>query len=509
MPGKSRYIVTIPTAVPQEAALGLPDIVAPLPEDRIVRQGQSGLHVVELTGEEAAELAYEGLVIEDDQELQLLLPMPGIGFRVEDAAGRNYSFQVVNETDKKPIDGVTIFIIGSGATYQATTGKDGKATVRVFERSVDGVIVSPAANFWSRVIALPGGSATITVQLTPLIPPGAGAWGREAVGLAEDFPFTGAGVKVAILDSGIAKHPDLAVAGGFNALDGEDSADFRRDENGHGTYCAGIIAGRNAKNGVLGVVPDADIYSVKVFPGGRLSDLLEGIQWCMENNMDVISISLGVPYPSQILAAKLAEVAAAGITLVAAAGNDGGPLIFPAANDAVMAVSAFGSTKAFPEDSAHGLRVSDLHNEECGLFVANFCNTGAQMAYIGPGVAVVSSVPTGHAAWDGTSAACSFIAGLAALVLCAYPEIKTGDARQWRAIHEILRASALNLSLPDAIQGAGIPQANRALTTPLLRREAIRQFALVRQEHQDRLGPLIAEIEQKQQDIRDLLAKAG
>ncbi len=509
MPGKSRYIVAISTAVPQEAALTLRDLIAPLSEDRIVRQGQSGIHVVELTREEAAELAYKGMVIEEDQELQLLFPMPGIGFRLEDAAGRNYSFHVVDSADKKPIDGVTIFIRGAGVTYQATTGKDGKATVRVFEKSVDRAIVSPAANFWSRVIDLPGGSAAATVQLTPLIPPGTGAWGREAVGLARDFPFTGAGVKVAILDSGIAKHQDLAVAGGFNTLDGEDSADFRRDENGHGTHCAGIIAGRNAKNGVLGVVPDADMYSVKVFPGGRLSDLMEGIQWCMENHMDVISMSLGTPYPSEIMASKLAEAAAAGIVLVAAAGNDGGPLSFPAGNDGVMAVSAFGSTKAFPEDSAHSLRVGDLHNEESRLFVANFCNTGAQMAYLGPGVAVVSSVPTGYAAWDGTSVACSFVAGLAALVLGAYPEIRTGDSRQSQAIHEILEASALDLSLPTAIQGAGVPQANQALTTPLLRRETIRQFALVRQEHQDRLQPLIADIEQKQQEIRELLAKAG
>ena len=326
--------------------------------------------------------------------------------------------------------------------------------------------------------------------------------------LTADFPFRGQGVKVAVLDSGVAQHPDLVVAGGYNTLDGEDTQDFRRDEKGHGTHCAGIIAGRTAAAGVLGVAPDAELYSVKVFPGGRLSDLLDGLQWTIDNGIDVVNLSLGMPAPSLQLALKLAEAGQQGIVLVAAAGNDGtSALSHPAADDGVLAVSAFGSTQDFRADSAHALRVGELHNPDTGLFVANFSNSGPETAFIAPGVAVISSVPGGHAAWDGTSMACPFIAGLTALLLSAHPELKPRDARRVEAVRQLLAASAIDLALPAAIQGAGVPQADAALADALEGHRSAAQLAASQQESLRLLEPLIADLEQKQQEIKSMLVQ--
>jgi len=511
MPADKRYLITVLDEARREAGLSLQDIMARMPEDRVVRRGKSGTHVVKLTSQEADALAREhpGILIEEDQELELLFPMPGNGFRLSDTAGHDLSFHVIDAADKKPLAGVTVFIRGAQATYESITGKDGKATVRAFESSLNRVIVSPAANYWSRVVEVPAGGATVTVPLERLSPPGSSAWSRGFLGLTAEFPFGGAGVKVAILDSGIAEHPDLVVAGGFNALDGENPKDFRRDEKGHGTHCAGILAGRNAASGVLGVAPDAAIYSVKVFPGGRLSDLLEGVQWCIENGMDVINMSLGMANPSPLLANKLAEATGMGITLVAAAGNDGGAVRYPAAIDGVIAVTALGSSESFPTNSAHALRISELLNPENGLFVANFSNSGPQTAFIAPGVAIVSSVPAGHAAWDGSSMACAFISGFAALALSAYPELKTGGAQQSLAIREVLASGAVDLSLPVTVQGDGVPQAGQAFAMPVRRHQAGKQLGIARQAHLERFPPLIADLEQKQREIRELLAQVG
>jgi len=464
-----------------------------------------------MTLDESTQLArsHKGLLVEEDQELKPLFPMPGVGFCIEQGKGYDLPFHIVDSTDKKPISAVTIFVHGAQATYRALTNKDGKAVVRVFEETPGPVIISPSANYWSQVIPFPTASGITTVPLERLELNGAAVRNRKLMGLEPEFPFTAQGIKIAVLDSGIAQHADLEVAGGINTIDGEDPQDFRRDDHGHGTHCAGIIAGRNGDSGVLGMVPDAGIYSVKVFPGGHLSDLLEGLQWSLDNKMDVVNLSLSIGKVSQILAGKLAELASAGITIVAAAGNESNHISYPAANDGVLAVTAFGSTESFPENSAHSLRVSDLYNPQSGLFFANFSNVGIEADFTAPGVAVISTVPGGYAAWDGTSMACPFICGLAALVLSAHPELKTGDVSQPLAVHHMLSHGSIDLGLPSELQGAGVPQANRVLASALARNKAVQRLSFTRQQQLDRVQPLIADLKQKQEEIRELLAQVG
>jgi subtilisin family serine protease len=129
------------------------------------------------------------------------------------------------------------------------------------------------------------------------------SWGvkRIGAGTVHDSGNKGYGVKVAILDTGIDyEHSDLNA----NYIDGYDFANGDSDpmdDNGHGTHCAGIVAAEDNDGGVVGVAPEADLYAVKVLSSGGsgyVSDVVAGIQWSVDNGMDVISMSVGSDFGS-------------------------------------------------------------------------------------------------------------------------------------------------------------------------------------------------------------------
>jgi len=115
---------------------------------------------------------------------------------------------------------------------------------------------------------------------------------------------TGSGVDVAILDTGIDyDHPDLVdnIAGGVNYTgwwyrDGNTNKMYWNDNNGHGTHCAGIVAASHNGSGVVGVAPDASLWAVKILGNdgsGYVSDIIQGLEWCVDNNIDIASMSFG------------------------------------------------------------------------------------------------------------------------------------------------------------------------------------------------------------------------
>lgn len=149
---------------------------------------------------------------------------------------------------------------------------------------------------------------------------------------------TGKGVGIAIIDTGVAPHPDLTepynriVA--FHDVVGHEIDPY--DDNGHGTHCAGDAAGNGASSdGVYrGPAPEADIIGVKVMNKlgtGILSDLIAGVEWCIENrekyNIRILSMSLGTPATGRVendpLARTVREAWDSGLVVVAAAGNAG------------------------------------------------------------------------------------------------------------------------------------------------------------------------------------------
>jgi subtilisin len=272
--------------------------------------------------------------------------------------------------------------------------------------------------------------------------------GRVHANLVWPGGNTGAGIDVAILDTGIdSRHPDLVVVDGVNYSDASgtpgstDPADWN-DNHGHGTHCAGIVAALNNSVGVVGVAPGARLHAVKVLDDsglGYTSDIIQGLEWCVTHHMHVASLSLGGG-GSTSLQNACDEAFAAGVLLVAAAGNAGGPVSYPAAYPSVIAVSA-----------------TDAQDQ-----LASFSNFGPEIALAAPGVNIYSTYKGGsYATLSGTSMACPHVTGVAALVWAAGAASNT-------AVRDVLTGTAEDLGTPgrDTSFGYGLVDAQRATGAP-------------------------------------------
>ena len=144
-------------------------------------------------------------------------------------------------------------------------------------------------------------------------------------------------IKVAVLDTGIASHLDLNIAGGHSVI----SNDYN-DNNGHGTAVAGVISALINDEGIIGTAPEIDLYAVKIMESssGDLSDAIAGLEWAINNSMDIVSMSFGFNSYSQIFKEVLEEAYNNGILLVAAAGNNGkDDILYPAKYNKVITKS--------------------------------------------------------------------------------------------------------------------------------------------------------------------------
>lgn len=269
-------------------------------------------------------------------------------------------------------------------------------------------------------------------------------WGVERVGAPALWrqapPTTGAGVKVAVLDTGIdLSHPDLSpnLAAGVNVLNPRRPAS---DDNGHGTHVAGIIAAALNGLGVMGTAPRARLYPVKVLDrhgAGLLSDIIKGLEWCVQQGIQVANLSLGSPEGNATFAEAVARAAAAGVVVVAAAGNAGpGP-------------DTLGYPARYPQTIAVGATTRDDA-------VAGFSSRGAELDLVAPGDRITSTWLNGsYQELSGTSMAAPHVAGLAALLLEREPWLSPA---QVKARLQTL-ARPLNGWPPEA-QGAGLASAS-------------------------------------------------
>ncbi|MEK6959557.1 MAG: S8 family serine peptidase [Nanoarchaeota archaeon] len=240
----------------------------------------------------------------------------------------------------------------------------------------------------------------------------------------------GNGVSIAILDSGIAPHPDLQIAGGTSVI-----SDNYSDTYGHGTAVAGVLSASLNDEGLVGVAPEADIYAVKITDGptGMISDALAGLDWAITNNMSIISMSFGFSEYSPAFASAVQQAYTNGALLIAAAGNENGEIDFPARYDLVIAVGSVDSN----------------------LERASTSNYGPELDLIAPGDEInTTSLNSGYSILSGTSLAVPHVAGIATLIKSANQTLTNTEIRN------IIRNAGQDLGEPgkDDYYGHGLIQ---------------------------------------------------
>ena len=285
---------------------------------------------------------------------------------------------------------------------------------------------------------------------------------------------TGAGVTVAVLDSGVdGTVPDLnngTVITGPD-LTGTKTSPGNRDWGEHGTWMASIIAGHGhdweGEDGIRGVAPEARILSIRVIPdkgdpadkqynaepeGQIQSELAQGIRTAVDKHAQVISMSIGYSAPSAAVRGAIQYAYAHGVVLVASSGNSGGndtqhgrqggsmaPVSFPAEYPGVISVGA----------------VSEQGDP------TSFTSNNLSVRVAAPGKGVPAQGRTGlYYTVDGTSPACALVAGVAALIESRYKGISPAMATQ------ALTGTASNAAGGgyNDRTGFGIVDAGRALT---------------------------------------------
>lgn len=319
------------------------------------------------------------------------------------------------------------FVSGQGGNIKRTYKIINAISADIPEESIDIIKRSPNVEYVEmdeKVFAhnaewrgnVPIGTCQAIQILKQTVP-----WGISRIGapLVHAVGNTGKGIRVGILDTGIDyNHEDLKgnYKGGYNFVDNNNDP---MDRNGHGTHVAGTIAAEDNDVGVIGVAPQAHLYSVKVLSydsTGTASDIISGLEWSVDNRMQVINMSLGSDESSVSVQRAVDNTYNAGVLVVVAAGNSGNAagignnVDYPAKYNSVVSVGA-----------------TDINDNR-----ASFSSTGPRLELSAPGVNILSTLNGGinkYGTLSGTSMSCPHVTGAAALIMSAEPGITNYQTR--------------------------------------------------------------------------------
>jgi len=372
-----------------------------------------------------------------------------------------------------PLVGATVVAFTDfGRRYgaQATSKASGKASLPFpgAKKRLDAIFVYPSTpgtwGFFARAYDLVDG-ATIDVET---IVPGYADCLRHHYGVS---PLdAGTGVKVGVIDTGIARHDDLVIVGGRNTVVGEDPDDYFDSGAGHGTHVAGIVAGRGtAPKGMRGIAPGVTLRSYRVFgrqrpgaegPGASNYAIVKAIDRAVADGCDMLNLSLGGGGRDEATEDAIKDARDHGVLAIVAAGNeDRSAVSFPARYALSLAVSAVGRVGTFPSTALAAGDVAAPRGKDKKDFLAAFSNVGPELDLCGPGSGVVSTFPGGYEAMSGTSMACPAVTGAAARLLGGHPEILAmpRDGTRADAMAKAILASATSLGFAARFEGHGIP----------------------------------------------------
>lgn len=244
-------------------------------------------------------------------------------------------------------------------------------------------------------------------------------WGYQTVRASEtkQYGLTGKGIKIGIIDTGIrTNHPDLHIAGGVSFIEGSYSYE---DDEGHGTHVAGIIGALDNQFGIIGVAPEAEIYAIKSLNSvglGRLSDVIAGVNWAIQNEIDIINLSLTSPKGHYMLEEVLKEAHNKGIMIIAASGNSS-----PDSSKGTGAVTDI----LYPAKYESVVAVGSIDRE---FNRSKFSYFGPSLDFVAPGEEIYSTFnTTDYVSLEGTSMAAPYVTGIAALYKQAYPTASDDD----------------------------------------------------------------------------------
>lgn len=221
--------------------------------------------------------------------------------------------------------------------------------------------------------------------------------------------YTGSGVKVAIVDTGVATHPDLPNVVAFKDYIGTETAQY--DDHGHGTFIAGLIAAQDNTIGYVGTAPGVSLYGCKVLDSdnrGYADDHVAGIEWAVAQGVNIINFSIYMDDPNETTVRDACRAAYnAGIIVVACSGN--GTL-----NDDVAL-----ATVGTPANDYSCVGVGSINSSGNR---SSFSNYGTGLDLVAPGDTVISTNNIGtYWQWHGTSFATAVVTGHLAILKEKYP----------------------------------------------------------------------------------------